>query len=404
MDVPGDQTDVGLAPALGATGDPGLAPALAAPWRLAAGDDLAAAIADAPPGAELLLGPGDHFLPAPHRLRRGLRLLGVGRARTRLHAALEAELPADAALELGALTLVVPAGEDGLVVLGGRAALRGCTLRGSAGGLDGVRAGAGTALEAERLEVLGFAGHGVRVAARATARLVGGELADNGGFGLLVAGGAEAEGLSARRNGRGGCAAAPGGRLRLVGGTIEANGRRGVMLRAAGGCEVRDVAIMNNAGPGVEAVGAGALVLAGNRCRGNRGGGILLGEATRAEVRANACDENGVDGIAVLRGATAGLRANVVRRNRRYGLWIGAGAEATLAENEAEANREGEVMASWRSVVEHAGQDPARRGEAADRPVRYAPVDRRAKIASMRDREAAPRPWPPLPFGERSEP
>ncbi len=401
-------TDAGLAPALGAAGDPGLAPTLAAPWRLPAGDDLAAAIAAAPPGAELALGPGDHSLDAPLHLTGSLRLTGAGRGRTRVLGALAAHLPAGATLGLADLTLLTPAGLDGLVVTAGRVVLRDCALRGSAGGRDGLRLAGEARAAAEGLEVIGFHGCGVRVEARAEVRLERCELADNGGFGLLTLGLTEAEGLAARRNGRGGIAAAPGGRLRLAGGTVEANGRRGVTLRSASGCELRGVAIMSNTGPGIEALGPGRVLLEGNRCHGNRGGGILLGEASRAEVRANTCEENGADGIGVLRGATARLTANTLRRNRRYGLWIGAGAEALLAENVAEANREGEVMASWRAVVAHveqggaahdgAGQGGAalpRRGEPAGPPVRFAPVDRRAKIASMRDREPTPRPWPP---------
>jgi hypothetical protein len=253
-------------------------------------------------------------------------------------------------------------------------------------------------LEAEDCEASGLGGCAVRTAAPSRARLVRCTLADSGGFGLAIGGDAEARDAVLRRNARGGAAVEAGGRLAIVGGRVEGNGRRGVVVRTGAALEARDAAVEHNAGPGIEAVGAAALVLAGNRCHANRAAGILLGEGVRGEVRGNACAENGGDGIALLRGAHGWLAENVVRRNRRYGLWFGSGSEATLQANVAEANLGGEVMASWRAVVAHVdGTTPAglaRAGGPGVPPIRYAPVDRRVDRADRRLREPSTRPWP----------
>lgn len=146
---------------------------------IAAGDDLAAAIAAAPAGTTLAIGPGRHVLAAPLVVSRPLALVAAGDA-TLAFAVGEVALDLAAAgrIELRDLTIV-----GGVRVRGAATAvLRDVHVIGAPG--------AGIAfLDDARGEVLAglierCGGPGVRVAGRAAPVVEGAILLDNGGPGL----------------------------------------------------------------------------------------------------------------------------------------------------------------------------------------------------------------------------
>ncbi len=198
------------------------------------GDDLAGAIAAAPPGAVLLLGPGLHAGPGGITVRRPLTLVGAG----------------DASLVVSGLTLA----GDGLVALQdltitgavrvvGRtvADLRGCRIADAASaGLTFANDARG---EVRACLVERSAGAGVLVTDRAAPLLEGCILLDNADAGLAWAGEAcgEAHGNLCEGNATG-IRVAGRATPRLAHNTLRRNAGDGVVyLDAAGGLAVANL-------------------------------------------------------------------------------------------------------------------------------------------------------------------
>lgn len=226
------------------------------PLTLTPGDDLAAAIAAAPAGAVLVLGPGRHELPSGLGIRRPLVLVGSGDAT--LVAPLIA-LEADGAVTLRDLAI------EGAVRVAGHtvASLQDCRVAlAEAAGLTFADDATG---EVRACLIERCTGPGVQVADRAAPLLEGCILLDNGDAGLAWEGeaGGEAHGNLCEGNASGirvAGRAAP----RLVHNTLRGNaGDALVYLEGAGGMATANLCDGNRGRDIVVALGTGAGPLLG---------------------------------------------------------------------------------------------------------------------------------------------
>lgn len=159
----------------------GYAPRMGGPVLAAGlGDDLAAVIAGAAPGATLALGPGEHRLAAPVALNGALAIVGEGADETSIVAAGDAvfKLTDGADLTIRDLSLGLACGDEGADVValeGGRLAATGCRLSGARdiddrGGV-GVRVGGDGRVLLQGCELSGHGFAGVYTHARGAATL-----------------------------------------------------------------------------------------------------------------------------------------------------------------------------------------------------------------------------------------
>ena len=310
------------------------------------GDPLQAALDALSPGAVLRLAPGEFCLAAPLHLRRGIRIVGAGAARTRLvrprapHALVaEAHPPTGEVLTLEGLTIGWVEGDDGLpgtylfqsdvlVVAGGRVDLRGCRLAGSEAehrrsnddlyGGSGLRVEGAAEVRVEGCEVVNHGGHGLVVGATAKATMANCWVAGNRGAGLLVESSAtaEAHATAFTDNVRGGVAAFDDAALVLVTAMVQVNGRFGVRLAASRDARLEGCTIEGNSGPGV-LVEAGSPLLARGAIRGNSGDGVAVAAGRQVVMTELVIEENRGFGVALGRGATADLADAVIFHNAR---------------------------------------------------------------------------------------
>jgi hypothetical protein len=306
-----------------------LAIVLAATLDVAAGDDLAAAVARVRPGDTLRLGPGEHR-GALGRLS-GVEVQGAGAGVTRVvapegedgvlakgtialralsvHAGPErcalkvlggAARLEDVALAGGACgafveggrldgrEVVLSSGGYGLLVAGGEVALAG----GSARGDQAAVAVTGGAVALRRFATVGPAREAGLAVARGTAILEGVVVRAPGPSGITVSGGGRVEGVEVTVAGAsesqgflGACAQVIRGDLRLEGATLR--GCAGAAVEASGGrVALAGVDASGGAAGCLVFVNGAAAKLAGNLCAG-RGPGLVAASGARVEAEAN---------------------------------------------------------------------------------------------------------------------
>jgi parallel beta-helix repeat protein len=183
-------------------------------------DDLAAAIAQAPPDAVLCLAAGEYRLPSVLMVSRSLTLRGDARGGTRVVGAIAL---ADASLTLEDLTVIGAPSAPGVQAATGRLTAQDCRLVGGACGifLAGEAQGTLTRCLVERQ-----AGDGVRVEGTASAVIDNCLLLDNGVAGLAVTGRALCEAYGNLCEGNAGAGIHLSGHARptLIENTLRRNG------------------------------------------------------------------------------------------------------------------------------------------------------------------------------------
>jgi hypothetical protein len=335
---------------------------LSAVLEVPAGGDVGRALAAAGPGDVVRLGPGEHRVSLGRR-RGPLRVEGAG---------------------VGATEVVVPEGEDGLVVEGGEVVLAGLALRAGAahtalrvlGGrvvledvvLAGGEVGAfvqGAVLEGRRVDLLGRYGLLARDArvslADGTARGVHAGLALLSGTlalrrfaitgpsteaGLTVSGGeATLDDVVVRSPGPSGISVSGAGAVRGsrvdVAGAHEVQAPPGSPIEAIlGAClELRrgtvalEASFLTGCGGAALEASGGEVTLRGVDARGGEAGCLVLVDGARAELVGNVCSGRG-PALVAASGARAVLRANRWRADPALWVDCGAGARVEVGRDE----------------------------------------------------------------------
>lgn len=331
-----------------------------------AGGDVSAALASARGGDVIRLGPGVHRVSLGRR-RGPLRIEGAGVGRTEV---------------------IVPEGEDGLVVEGGDVALAGLALRagpartalkvlGGRASLDEVvlAGGAvaayvqGAALEGREVDLLGgygllardarveLAGGTVR-GGRAGIALLSGALTlrrfdvtgPSSEAGVTVSGGeAVLDDVAIRSPGPSGVAVTGTGVLRGfavdVAGAREVQLSRGVevdavlgdCIQARRGTVALDAAALALCGGAAVEASGGSIALRGVDASGGEAGCLVLVDGARAELVGNVCTGRGPSVVAAS-GARAVARANRWRTDPVLWVDCGAGARVELGRGEQVAS------------------------------------------------------------------
>jgi hypothetical protein len=324
---------------------------LAATHDVAAGQDVAAALARSAPGDVVRLGAGEHraaiVLPA------GVRLEGAGPERTRVVAPDGADaLAASGDAQIARLALAAREPRCALVVRGGRVALSEVALE---GGACGARVEAG-ALEAQRSSLRGRVGvridggtlslAGSRLRGDAAGVVVHGgraslrQVAIEGPFreGAVSASGGDTalDEVAIRKPGPAGIAATGGATVTGTGVSVTEVGAvdeipgacvqvRRATVRLAGG------KLSRCSGAAVEAEG-GTVHLARVDAEGGAGGCFALVGGT-ADLEGNTCTGRG-PGLVLTEGARASLRGNRWRTDPTMWVDCGSGARAELGPGE----------------------------------------------------------------------
>ena len=248
------------------------------------GATLIATLADAPPGAEIVLPAGTITLDAPIELDRPLTLVGAGMDATRLECAAEGRVvavTADVAVTMRGVTLahVGEARADVVQVDAGRLILEACRLTGARRGPTDP----------------------------------------DGGHGIVVRGNA---------------------RLDSTGCEIVGNDWDGIAFVGDGGGTALRNRCQDNR-HGIAVGGSAEVELVGNTCHGNLLSGIAFFGRASGTARENTCQANGDNGIAVVESARPELVGNVCHSN------LGAGIDySDEAGGVAQENRSGRITAA----------------------------------------------------------
>lgn len=280
---------------------------------LAPGDDVAAAVAAAPSGATVELGPGTHELSETLVLLRGVTLRGAGRDAT----VLQSPTPGGVVLVLTGeptalqdLALAHVGPDQGSVVSGGPAAtlsLTGARVVGARADSEGV-GGVG---------ILMAAGSGGQTGPvrRTTLQVTDTELLDNAVAGIVVAGEHRAE---------------------LVRATVERNGQCGVCFLGTSDGGVRESRFADNA----------AGIVAGGDAKPSVQGSTITGGEVGLQVLDRAAPEVAGNTVTAARRAAmiwTDTAAGRVDANRcvdvEFGIVVGPGAMPFLAENDCRVAR-----------------------------------------------------------------
>jgi len=310
------------------------APRLAAARRLAPGDDVAAAVAQAQPGDLIVLAAGDHPLAAPLELPAGVELRGEGANQTRL---------------IGCGDFVVRVAGVASVA-GAVAAAEGtppALLRELAVVHDGEQAGSAVGafgpFRADRCLFTGgvaaddsppLAGHGF-VAAGDCANVLERCRAEGNaraGFAGIDARGLELNHCAATSNLDGvAWSGEEAGPLDIDGGHFDDNRRHGLHLLAKSGGTVRQATAVGNDGDGL-LVAAGRVVIAEVEASDNAKCGVELRDGAVVEADLLTCEQN-LAGVRLVADATLSARRLQASSNRAIGLELSERANATIRDS-----------------------------------------------------------------------
>ena len=272
---------------------------------------VADAVAAAPPGGTVRLGPHTYTLPARLELRRPVRVVGAGPDRTHLRGAGREFLVGiglthgEASLSGLSVAHTSPAAADVIRVAGGAAVLDRCAIRGGVAGADGRT------------------GDGVRVRPAASASLTRCTVELNRGDGVSSLGDARVllRDCDARANGGAGVRAG-GGEARVEASRFTGNGQNGVHLGGDVRGYVHDSACRQNERSGIGAFTTAVVELHRNTCEENALDGIVLKDKVVVAAHENRCTKNRQAGISVHDGVTGEVSAGECSDNARPGVEV----------------------------------------------------------------------------------
>lgn len=299
------------------------------------GASLPMVLADAPPGAEVLLPAGTLTLAAPLELDRPVTLVGAGPEATRLECDAEGcvvAVTADVDVTIRGVTLahVGDARADVARVEVGRLVVEACRLTGGrreAADPDG--------------------GHGVAARGRARLEIAACEIIRNDwdGVAFLGDGGGSARGNRCQDN-RHGIAVGGSAEVELVGNTCHGNLLAGIAFFGRAGGTVRENVCQANGDNGIAVVELARPTLLGNTCFSNLGAGIDYSDGAGGAARENKCRENQGSGIAVGESAGPELIGNTCRANALSGIDYFGEARGVARENVCQDNQQHGIAVS----------------------------------------------------------
>ena len=314
------------------------------------GATLIATLAEAPPGAEIILPAGTFVLGAPLELDRPLTLVGAGLDATRLECAAEgwvAAVTADVSVTIRGVTLahVGDAHADVMHVGSGYLVLEACRLTGARRGPAGQDGGHGimvqgrARLDSTRCQIVGNEWHGIAYPEDGGGTARENRCQDNR-HGIAVGGAAEVELIANTCHGNllSGIAffGHAGGTAREN--TCQANGDNGIAIFESAQPELVGNACFSNLGAGIDySDDAGGAALE-NRCRENHGSGIAVGESAAPILTRNTCRANALSGIDYFGDAHGAARENLCQDNQQHGIAVGETAAPELIGNVCRAN------------------------------------------------------------------
>lgn len=323
-----------------------LAPALADGPRLHPDMDLAQAIADAPDGATIELGPGVYRLRKGVHVTRDLVLNGQGPGRTRVVCDgpdYVLRVLADGALRARGVAFEHEgrASADVLVADAGDLDLADCTIAG--GHTDAFPREPGG---------VGQHGRGLVVAGTASAVLVGCAFERNTRDGLAVLDDAacSVRGWTSRGNRGLGVLAAGRAYLALHDGEAGNNYLGGVAYRDDAHGEAHGARCVRSGGFGIAAFHRARVVVVGAALADNARSGLAWWHSSTGRASGCVIERNGEHGIEVRDDATPQLEGNEVRDNRAWGLVFADRAGGMDLGNVVQANGQGD-----RRVLDAAG-------------------------------------------------
>lgn len=327
---------------------------------VAPGDDLAAAVHDAGPGALVELAPGRHVLDEPLVLLRASRLVGAGSDRTTI----VSEAADTVVLQAGGGPMVlegVTVAHEGsepasvLVVASGGYDLRDVEVRGGvadeAGGsgwglVVGMRGREGVTgpQRITDLRVTGNAAGGMSVAADRAPVVAGLEAEDNGGCGLCFSAAAAGEFSQVRLRGNGVGALLAGDSAPTMT-DVEASGNAdaGVVAEEATSGTMQDVELTANGAAGAVLRGSSTVWLTGLTASDHAEMGVLV-EGTAAPVLADVSVAGASVGVLVHDAATPEVDGVTVTDVSDAHMVWSADASGTVNDATCEAEAPGLVL------------------------------------------------------------
>lgn len=317
---------------------------------VADGATLIATLADARPGAEIILPAGTVTLGAPLELDRPLTIVGAGLDATRLECAAEGwvvAVTADAVLTIRGITLahVGEARADVVHVEAGHVLLEACRLTGARRGSTDSDGGHGIVvrgrarLDSTGCEIVGNDWHGVAFLGDDGGTARGNRCQDNR-HGIAVGGSAEVElvGNTCHGNLLSGIAffGQAGGTAREN--TCQANGDNGIAVVESARPELVGNVCHSNLGAGIDYSDEAGGAARENTCRGNHGSGIAVGESAAPALSRNTCRANALSGIDYFGEARGAARENICQDNQEHGIAVGETAAPDVIGNVCRAN------------------------------------------------------------------
>ena len=311
---------------------------------------LLATLAEAPPGAEIVLPAGTFTLGAPLVLDRPMTITGAGSDATRLECAADGwvvAVTANGAVTLRGLALahVGDARSDVVQVDTGHLLLEACRLTGGrrvsadSDGGHGVVVRGRARLDSSECEIVGNDWHGIAFLGDGGGTVRGSRCQDNR-HGIAVGGSSEAAviGNTCHGNLLSGIAffGRAGGTAREN--TCQGNGDNGIAVVDSAGPELVGNVCHANLGAGIDYSDEAGGAARENTCRANHGSGIAVGESAGPELRGNTCRANALSGIDYFGEARGAARENVCQDNQEHGIAVGETAAPELTGNVCRAN------------------------------------------------------------------
>jgi parallel beta-helix repeat protein len=364
---------------------------------------LAEAIARAPAGATVRLGPHAYVLPARLEVRRPITIAGPGPDAALVRCAAEGFVlgvgisqgeviisgvgfahtgtePADVVLvRKGSVVMQncavrggvaqngrcpgdgVRVGDDAAIALAGcvveqnqgsgvagrdqaRVGLHDCRIL--ANGFDGVHA-AGAVVEVHRCEFTENQRSGLHLTANVQATIHDTTCTRNGrnGIGAFLDALADLRRNTCEENRLDGIVVKDRVLLTAVANVCNRNQQAGISIHDTVTGELLDSRCAENQLSGIEVEDAAGPALSGNRCTRNRGSGINYSGTARGDCTANSCERNTGHGVAVAGAATPEIDENASVGNRGAGFWVAEGARPTFGrKNTAHGNTKGDFQ------------------------------------------------------------